>query len=53
MRFIAALALMTACLANAADGEYAKHFGVLGKLSIAVAEAMPAHQYGFRHMPNQ
>jgi uncharacterized damage-inducible protein DinB len=33
--------------ANAA-GEYAKHFGALSKLSIAVAQAMPADQYGFR-----
>ena len=33
--------------ANAA-GEYAKHFGALSKLSIAVAQAMPPDQYGFR-----
>src|SRR5258707_1234017 len=29
-------------------GEYSKHFGALSKLSIAVAEAMPPDQYGFR-----
>src|SRR5207302_1553097 len=31
-----------------AAGEYSKHFGALSKLSIAVAEAMPPDQYGFR-----
>jgi len=36
--------------ANAA-GEYAKHFGALSKLSVAVAQAMPAEQYGFRPHP--
>jgi uncharacterized damage-inducible protein DinB len=40
----------TAVPANAA-GEYAKHFGALSKLSIAVAEAMPPEQYGFRPHP--
>jgi hypothetical protein len=34
-----------------AAGEYAKHFGALSKLSIAVAEAMPAEKYGFRPHP--
>lgn len=37
--------------AASASGEYAKHFGALGKLSVAVAEAMPAEQYGFRPHP--
>ena len=32
-------------------GEYSKHFGALSKLSIAVAEAMPPDQYGFRPQP--
>ena len=32
-------------------GEYAKHFEALRKLSIAVAEAMPAKEYGFRPHP--
>jgi len=31
-----------------AAGEYAKHFGALSQLSVAVAQAMPADQYGFR-----
>ena len=29
-------------------GEYLKHFGALSKLSVAVAQAMPAEDYGFR-----
>jgi uncharacterized damage-inducible protein DinB len=36
--------------ANAA-GEYSSHFGALAKLSVAVAQAMPANQYGFRPHP--
>jgi uncharacterized damage-inducible protein DinB len=38
--------------AGSAAGEYAKHFGALGKLSLAVAQAMPADQYGFRPHPD-
>jgi uncharacterized damage-inducible protein DinB len=34
-----------------AAGEYSRHFGALSKLSIAVAEAMPPDQYGFRPHP--
>ena len=34
-----------------APGEYSKHFTAMGKLSIAVAEAMPTDQYGFRPHP--
>ena len=34
-----------------ASGEYSKHFGPLAKLSVAVAQAMPADQYGFRPHP--
>jgi uncharacterized damage-inducible protein DinB len=34
-----------------AAGEYAKHFGALAKLSIAVAQAMPSEEYGFRPHP--
>src|SRR5689334_10059758 len=37
--------------AGAAAGEYARHFGALSKLSVAVAEAMPADKYGFRPHP--
>ena len=36
--------------ANAAR-EYSEHFGALTKLSIAVAQAMPAEQYTFRPHP--
>jgi uncharacterized damage-inducible protein DinB len=34
-----------------AAGEYAKHFEALRRLSIEVAEAMPAKEYGFRPHP--
>src|SRR6202035_5032775 len=34
--------------ATGGAGEYAKHFDALAKLSVAVAQAMPADQYGFR-----
>jgi uncharacterized damage-inducible protein DinB len=34
-----------------AANEYSKHFGALTKLSIAVAQAMPAEKYGFRPHP--
>ena len=37
---------------SSAAGEYAKHFGALGKLSIAVAQAMPADQYSFKPHPD-
>src|SRR5579864_7883875 len=38
---------------GAASGseEYAKHFDALSKLSVSVAQAMPADQYGFRPHP--
>ena len=39
-----------AVAANAA-GEYLKHLAALEKLSVAVAEAMPAGQYGYRPHP--
>jgi uncharacterized damage-inducible protein DinB len=35
-----------------AAGEYSKHFAALGKLSIAVAQAMPPEQYSFRPHPD-
>jgi hypothetical protein len=34
-----------------AAAEYAKHFGALSKLSVQVAQAMPADGYGFRPHP--
>jgi len=50
----AILALVPLNLAHAATtpaGEYGQHFAALAKLSIAVAQAMPADQYGFRPHP--
>jgi uncharacterized damage-inducible protein DinB len=43
-------AIPRAVAANAA-GEYAKHFGALTQLSIAVAQAMPPDQYSYRPHP--
>jgi uncharacterized damage-inducible protein DinB len=44
--------LAVATRAQCADStEYARHFGALSKLSVAVAEAMPPDQYGFRPHP--
>lgn len=37
-----------AVTSSAAGGEYAKHFAALSQLSVAVAQAMPPEQYGFR-----
>jgi hypothetical protein len=34
-----------------AAGEYEKHFDALAKLSMAVAQAMPADKYGFKPHP--
>ena len=45
------LTLNAAAVPANAAGEYAKHFDALSKLSVAVAEAMPADQYGFRPHP--
>jgi len=36
---------------SSAAGEYAKHFAALSGLSVAVAQAMPPDQYGFRPHP--
>jgi uncharacterized damage-inducible protein DinB len=53
----AGLVLMTAGVVGAKDaaggvaGEYIKHFEALRTLSIAVAEAMPEKEYGFRPHP--
>jgi uncharacterized damage-inducible protein DinB len=41
----------SAAVPSNAAGEYSKHFGALTKLSVAVAQAMPAEQYGFRPHP--
>jgi uncharacterized damage-inducible protein DinB len=50
----AAAVLLLTLTANATTpdaGEYAKHFGALSDLSVAVAQAMPPEQYGFRPHP--
>ena len=47
--FLALLSVDAAAVpANIAAGEYWKHFGALSELSVAVAQAMPPEQYGFR-----
>jgi uncharacterized damage-inducible protein DinB len=60
-RTVVALVLLIPVLLFAADaaaappgaaGEYSKHFAALSKLSVAVAEAMPAEQYVFRPHPD-
>lgn len=52
--FVTVLLSLLAAQAVAADaaGEYSKHFGALSKLSVAVAQAMPAEQYSFRPHPD-
>ena len=45
------LVTLTAHAAAPASAEYAKHFGALSDLSVAVAQAMPTEQYGFRPHP--
>jgi uncharacterized damage-inducible protein DinB len=57
-RAVAAVVLLSlsTVTANAAAplnaaGEYAKHFGALSGLSVAVAQAMPSELYGFRPHP--
>jgi uncharacterized damage-inducible protein DinB len=52
--FVAVAALFLTLTANAAAPaatEYAKHFDALSALSVAVAQAMPPDQYGFRPHP--
>lgn len=52
--FLIATVILCSLSSAAADpvaAEYAKHFDALNKLSVAVAEAMPADQYGFRPHP--
>lgn len=41
----------TTAMPGEAAAEYSKHFKALRDLSVAVAEAMPAEQYGFRPHP--
>src|SRR5579864_3118666 len=49
--FLVLLPLSTTNAATNPAGEYAQHFASLAKLSIAVAQAMPSDQYGFRPHP--
>src|SRR5215467_3021497 len=42
---------LAAPVPSSAGGEYAKHFAALSGLSVAVAQAMPPDQYGFRPHP--
>ncbi len=62
MKFLGviALAILAAFLPSAAGAapaspssapEYSKHFAALAKLSVAVAQAMPADEYAFRPDP--
>ena len=46
--FVEAFAGGGARAAENGAGEYEKHFAALTKLSVAVAQAMPAEKYGFR-----
>jgi uncharacterized damage-inducible protein DinB len=45
------LSTVTANAAANSGGEYAKHLGALSRLSIEVAQAMPAELYAFRPHP--
>ena len=45
------LAARASAAPSNAAGEYAKHFAALSQLSVAVAQAMPADQFGFRPHP--
>jgi len=45
---LSVLAANPAAIPPNAAGEYSKHLGALGKLSVAVAQAMPPEQYVFR-----
>jgi uncharacterized damage-inducible protein DinB len=48
---LAAAYSVSAVASDSGGGEYAKHLDALAKLSIAVAQAMPADQYGFKPHP--
>ena len=43
--------IFAAATSTPASAEYAKHFSALGKLSVQVAQAMPADQYTFKPHP--
>jgi uncharacterized damage-inducible protein DinB len=48
---VALLSGSAAAVAANSSPEYALHFEALGKLSVAVANTMPAEQYGFKPHP--
>jgi uncharacterized damage-inducible protein DinB len=56
---LAAVVVLISLAASAADqggtnpaaGEYAKHWAAMAQLSVAVAQAMPPDEYGFRPDP--
>jgi hypothetical protein len=50
--FVAAFVSAPWSLAEAPAGEYVKHLDALAKLSIQVADAMPADQYGYKPHPD-
>jgi len=50
--FLSLSATVTTAAPSNAAGEYAKHFAALSSLSVAVANAMPPDQYGFRPHPD-
>jgi uncharacterized damage-inducible protein DinB len=50
--FTLVLVVLAHSLASASPaGEYAQHFSALSQLSVAVAQAMPPHQYTFKPHP--
>src|SRR5207248_4321900 len=49
--FLPLSATATTPAPSTAAGEYAKHLAALSGLSVAVAQAMPPDQYGFRPHP--
>jgi uncharacterized damage-inducible protein DinB len=49
---ISPVTLPTSAWASSPAGEYARHFEALSKLSVAVAQAMPAEKYSFRPHPD-
>lgn len=54
LRALGVAVLLAGAVLGAAGpaGEYAGHFDALARLSVAVAEAMPADQYDFRPHPD-
>ena len=50
--FLSLSATVTTAAPSNAAGEYAKYFAALSSLSVAVVNAMPPDQYGFRPHPD-